>query len=99
MPNPGDEHEAGDIPEETPPDARPLSQRMLFDGMYPGIVEKWAKAIAGLEAHAEALERDNEESYRMKADRNRGYAMFYRQKCLKLKEYIRDLEARNEDNC
>ena len=31
-------------------DKRLLSQAMLLDGMYPGIVEKWAAQVAALES-------------------------------------------------
>jgi hypothetical protein len=31
---------------------------MLLDGMYPGIVEKWACEVAALEARIEALASD-----------------------------------------
>jgi hypothetical protein len=36
---------------------RPLTQRMVLDGMYPGVVEKWADEVAVLEARIEALEK------------------------------------------
>lgn len=47
----------------------PLSERMLSDGMYPGIVEKWAGEVAALERvekAAKALERElhNEDEVR-----------------------------------
>jgi hypothetical protein len=34
-----------------------LSEQMLLDGMYPGIVEKWAEEVAGLEKRLEEAER------------------------------------------
>jgi transposase len=41
---------------EMTPDTRPLSQQMLLDGMYSGIVEKWATEVAALEARIEETE-------------------------------------------
>lgn len=56
------------------------------EAFLPEVVEQ-------LQAHIEELERENGETYRMKADRNRGYAMFYRQKCLELMASIRQKES------
>ena len=37
------------------PNLTPLSERMLLDGMYPGIVEKWAAEVKELEADRRLL--------------------------------------------
>jgi len=39
-------------------DNRLLSQAMLLDGMYPGIVEKWAAQAAALESELALLRRN-----------------------------------------